>query len=573
MEEEILWPARHVAEYVYCPRLFYFMQVEGVFVPSADTEKGASVHQRVNRPSQPPSDATSSGQDDPESPQIVRSLALTSESLGLTGTLDLAEISGRTAVPVEYRKGRPRRSPTASPPQAAGSEESGRANVEPWPADRVQVGLQALLLEEAGYCVTEAVIYYAEEKLRLRLAIDDDVRRESLEALENARRCAQGPRPLPLVNDPRCPRCSLQPVCLPDEINHQRAAPAGEQPSPRRIWPPREEGIHIVAQQEGIRIGVQGTQLRVTDKTGGVVRTLPLATIESLSLLGSVQLTTQAVHALAAINVPVAFLSTAGRLIAMIDPMDSVSAEVRRCQVRRLDCPEMCLELARALVAAKITNQRTLLMRNHPSLPAGVAAQLAGQARLATTAQSMDAVRGHEGQAAAVYFAHFGGMFKGPLGGEFDANGRKRQPPPDPINACLSMGYAMLSHECVSALRLARLEPSIGALHVSRPGRPALALDLMEPFRPLIADSLAVTCFNRGELAEGHFLRTAAGCALTDAGRRAFFNALGRRMDTEVTHPVFEYRLSYRRMIVLHARMIAAWLTGDIPTLAFLTTR
>jgi CRISP-associated protein Cas1 len=95
----------------------------------------------------------------------------------------------------------------------------------------------------------------------------------------------------------------------------------------------------------------------------------------------------------------------------------------------------------------------------------------------------------------------------------------------------------------------------------------------MEPFRPLIADSVAISCFNRTELTAGHFLRTAAGCALTDSGRRAFFGAWGRRMDTEVTHPVFGYKLSYRRMLMLHARMIAAWLLDEVPTLAFLTTR
>ena len=130
-----------------------------------------------------------------------------------------------------------------------------------------------------------------------------------------------------------------------------------------------------------------------------------------------------------------------------------------------------------------------------------------------------------------------------------------------------------LTHECVAALRQARLEPSIGAFHVSRPGRPALALDLMEPFRPLIGDSVAVAAFNRGELTEGHFIRTASGCMLTDAGRRAFFSVWGRRMDTEIMHPVFKYRLSYRRMLVLHARMIAAWLLGEVPSLSFLTTR
>jgi CRISPR-associated protein Cas1 len=95
----------------------------------------------------------------------------------------------------------------------------------------------------------------------------------------------------------------------------------------------------------------------------------------------------------------------------------------------------------------------------------------------------------------------------------------------------------------------------------------------MEPFRPLIADSIAVSAFNRGELTEGHFAQTTLGATLTDHGRKAFFASYARRMDTEVTHPIFQYRLSYRRMIMLHARLIAAWLTNEIPTLHFLTTR
>lgn len=131
----------------------------------------------------------------------------------------------------------------------------------------------------------------------------------------------------------------------------------------------------------------------------------------------------------------------------------------------------------------------------------------------------------------------------------------------------------MLTNECTTACRLASFEPTLGALQCTRPGRPAMALDLLEPFRPLIADSGAVTAFNRGELTEGHFLGTASGCALTDTGWKAFFSVYGRRMDTEVAHPVFEYPLSYRRMLMLHARLIAAWLLGEVPTLAFLTTR
>jgi CRISPR-associated protein Cas1 len=268
-----------------------------------------------------------------------------------------------------------------------------------------------------------------------------------------------------------------------------------------------------------------------------------------------------------------AFLSSAGRMVALVDPLDSVSARIRKAQVKEFEKPERSLELARALIAAKISNQRTLLLRNHESLPKQAGTDLARESARAAKAESMESLRGHEGQAAAIYFSSFSGMFKGAVAEEFLKYGRQRRPPPDPINSCLSMGYAMLTHECVAALRLARLEPSIGAFHSWRPGRPALALDLMEPFRPLIADSVALTAFNRAELTSGHFRRTTVGCMMTDAGRRAFFNAYERRMATEVTHPMFQYRLSYRRMLVLHARMIAAWLLGEVPSLAFLTTR
>jgi CRISPR-associated protein Cas1 len=206
-------------------------------------------------------------------------------------------------------------------------------------------------------------------------------------------------------------------------------------------------------------------------------------------------------------------------------------------------------------------------------MPPRVAEALAEQADLAASATTLDSIRGHEGQAAALYFEQFAGMLRGELAAEFDAHGRQRRPAPDPVNAALSFAYSMLTHECTAALRTARLEPSIGAFHVSRPGRPALALDLIEPFRPLVADSIVLTAFNRSELRPGHFLRTAAGCAMTDPGRRAFFAVYGRRLADEVTHPVFGYKLSYRRMIVLHARMIAAWVQGEVPTLAFLTTR
>ena len=594
------WPVRGVAEHAYCPRLFYYMTVDGIFVPSSDTEQGAGAHRRVDRPSQapptPPDDASKqrttrrqttkleeSGSD-PARPRSVRSLALTSARLGVTATLDLAEIEGMTAVPVEFRKGKPKRSGDAVEPTDEMMEQPRLLpGPEPWPTDRVQVGLQVLLLEEAGYTVPEAYIYYAAERQRLRVVVDETLRREAVAELEAAKRTAGGPRPPPLVNDPRCPRCSLQPICLPDEINQQRlialaadGRTADEQLTPRKLWPPRDDGLHVVLQREGIRVGVRGHSVRITDKDGALVRDMPLANLESLAVLGGVQVSTQALGVLADQEVPVAFLSAAGRLVAMMDPLGPTSAAVRAAQVRVLDRSTKALDLARAVTIAKIANQRTLLMRNHADLPARTAADLQECVGAAERAATIDELRGHEGNAAAIYFKHFAGMFKEgvkEIAARFDANGRQRRPPPDPINAVLSFGYSMLTNECTAACRLASLEPTLGALHATRPGRPAMALDLLEPFRPLIADSVAVSAFNRGELTEGHFLESATGCALTDAGRKAFFSAYGRRMDTEVTHPVFEYRLSYRRMLMLHARLIAAWLLGEVPTLAFLTTR
>ncbi|MBX3394357.1 MAG: CRISPR-associated endonuclease Cas1 [Phycisphaerae bacterium] len=596
-----MWPCRGIAEHAYCPRLFYYMTVEGVFLPSADTEQGAGVHRRVDSPSEaPPSPRKSEAkrsngrnktekleetENDPDRPRAVRSLALTSEKLGLTGTLDLTEIEGARAVPVEYRKGRARRNGHGQSEPVDDMLEEPRLlpGPEPWPADRIQLGLQVLLLEEAGYSVPEAFLYYAAEKLRLRVPVDDKLRENALAELESAKRTAEGQRPPPLVNDPRCPRCSLQPICLPDEINHQKLTaltvegqPIDEQITPRRLWPPRDDGIHVVLQREGVRVGVRGQSVRVTDKDGEVVREFPLANVESLAVLGGVQLSTQALTVFAEQEVPVAFLSSAGRLAAIMDPLGPTSAAVRAAQVRALDRPEKALELARAVTIAKISNQRTLLMRNHVGLSARVASDLQEALTAAQRALTIDELRGHEGNAAAIYFRHFAGMFKQGLveiANRFDVNGRQRRPPPDPINAVLSFAYSMLTNECAAACRLASLEPTLGALHSTRPGRPALALDLLEPFRPIVADSVAVSAFNRGELTEGHFMNAASGCALTDAGRKAFFSAYGRRMDTEVSHPVFEYRLSYRRMLMLHARLIAAWMLGEMPSLSFLTTR
>jgi CRISPR-associated protein Cas1 len=550
-----LWPARNVGEHAYCPRLFYLMEVEGLHRHSADTLSGLAVHKNVDRPSRTKKDAVGT--------EEARSLVLTSQTLGITATLDMAVMDGQNAQPLEYRKGMPKR--------LIGPD--GKTLWESWPVDRVQLGLQAILLEQNGYKVTGLSAFYAATKTRLDLAWDDSVRQEALATLASAKQTAADKIPLPLVNDPRCVGCSMQPVCLPDEVTHQ----LGLNPNPRKVWPPDDEGIQIVAQTQGLKVGVRAEELVFTPHQGADPEArpfhVPVSAVNSLSLLGSVQISTQAIHVLAEAKVPIAFLSSLGRLVALVEPMDAVSARLKAAQVRALDQPETRLELARRLIVAKISNQKTLLNRNHPRVESSDLEGLSDCGGKAGSAETVASLLGLEGRAAAIYFRLFGGMVKGEFGEAFSRSGRQRRPPPDPVNAVLSMAYTTLANECVSALKTAGLEPVLGALHANSPGRPSLALDLMEPFRPLVADSLVITAFNKGELVSGYFQDTAMGCRLTDHGRRAFFKAYTRRMETRITHPEFGYKLTYRRMLILHARMIAAWFAGEFTNLSFITTR
>jgi CRISPR-associated protein Cas1 len=549
-DEDSVLSVRNTAEYAYCPRLFYMMEIEGLHMSNPDTEKGVSVHKNVDKPSHI----------NPSNPsQTLRSLTLSSPSLGLTGVLDLVEIEGTRATPVEYRKGKPKN-----------SYDSSSEGYSVWPTEEIQITLQAILLEEAGYTVEQGVVYYASTRTRVHVSITQELREQALRILEEARCVAQKGRPEPLLNDPKCVRCSLQPLCLPDEVHHQKNTSGV---SMRSLWPPHSDGIQLVVQDKGASVGVRGMSLRVVNDAQNTVKEIPLKNVESVSLIGTVQISTQAIHVLTSHSIPVAFLSRAGRLMGMLDPIDAVSAYVRKSQARVCEDPLKSVQLCRALVHAKIMNQRTLLMRHQKEHAQEAIKGMLKSAQAVLEETSIDSIRGHEGKAAALYFEVFGNMVKGPLGALFTEHGRQRRPPPDPINTCLSFAYTMLSHECVSALRAARLEPTLGVLHMSKAARPALALDLMEPFRPLIADSIAITAFNKKELTEKDFIQTSSGCVFTDPGRQAFFQLYGKRMDTEITHPVFGYKMHYRRMIMLHARMLAAWFAGEIPHLSFLTTR
>ena len=225
-------------------------------------------------------------------------------------------------------------------------------------------------------------------------------------------------------------------------------------------------------------------------------------------------------------------------------------------------------------------------MRNHTTVPRPVLRQLKYAARAVLHAPSLSTLLGIEGAAARLYFENFNGMLKSPRESPnaddesevqrqyaFAFTERNRRPPRDPVNALLSLGYSLLARECTLAAWSAGFDPYVGFYHQPRFGRPAMALDVMEEFRPLIADSVALTLINNGMLANSDFVRAGDSVSLTPKGRKTFFLAYEKRIHAPVTHPVFDYKVSYRRAIELQFRLLAKVMTGDIEQYLPFTTR
>jgi CRISPR-associated protein Cas1 len=240
--------------------------------------------------------------------------------------------------------------------------------------------------------------------------------------------------------------------------------------------------------------------------------------------------------------------------------------ELRVAQYRGATDPATCLRLARTFVASKIRNSRTLLRRNHEAPRAVTLGELEQLAKKAEVAESLESLLGLEGTAARFYFGDFTGMLKGDArSGDFDWEGRNRRPPRDPINALLSFAYALLTKELTLTLGAVGLDPLLGFYHQPRFGRPALALDLMEEFRPLVADSVVIGALNNGVVTPKDFVVRSSGVALKPTGRKNLILAFERRMDQLVTHPVFGYRISYRRVLEVQARLLGKLLLGETP--------
>ncbi len=674
-------PARMLNEFVYCPRLFYYEYVEGVFVESADTVRGAALHRRVDAgkgdlppaaraeaksranpkntqsstgtPTSRPADATPEPASAPgtapgtQSPaadadeenengdEIIhsRSVTLGSERLGVVAKLDLVEVRGdgteagqgelfraRFVVPVDYKAAAPR--------------EGADAN-ELWPTDQMQLGLQILLLRDNGYGCEEGVIYYRATKQRVRFVLTPERETWVRDQIEQARRTMSGPIPPPLVASPKCPRCSLAPVCLPDEtllLAHRASETDSVAPVTTRVPPPARDGIpalppsrgllptpsattapgsppapsaaprRLIAARDdqralylntpGLRVGRRDETLTVKDEDV-LLDEVRFNDLSHVALFGNIQITTQAIQGLCDAEIPVTYFSGGGWFYGLTHGHGLKNVFLRIEQFRLARDPAFALRLARAFVHGKIRNHRTLLMRNHVEAPAPALNRLRQSALDALAATSLEELLGIEGAAAAAYFEHFGGMLKvaEPLDGDeipgvpspprpagtrelsFDFATRHRRPPTDPVNALLSLAYSVLAKDCTIAAAAVGFDPYVGFYHQPRFGRPALALDLMEEFRALIAESAVLTAINNRSVSLRDFVSAGQAVNLTPSGRKKFFLAYEQRMTDLLTHPLFDYKVSYRRALELQARILGKTLTGEIPDYVPLTTR
>lgn len=541
-----LMPARMLNEFAYCPRLFFLELVEGEFIESVDTLEGHLVHRNVDL--EPKSNH--SPPQTPDSSHKFRSLMLSSQRLGLIAKMDLVEESAGNVVPVDFKKG-----------HAPGAPQTS------WEADQVQVCAQALILRDCGYICKEGEIYYAASNKRVRVAIDANLVSKTLSLLEQAREVTLLKKPPPpLVDSPKCPRCSLVGICLPDEIGFLSKFP----PSPpvkdveiRRLYPARDDTMPVYVQEQGAVLSKKGNNLQVS-KDGQVLSSVHFIETSAVYVFGNVQITTQVIGDLLKRGIPLCYFTYGGWFIGMTTGLNHKNIDLRKAQFRVADNRIKSLALSKHFVTGKIKNCRTMLRRNHTS-PSRIALDgLKKCIDACSGASSISELLGIEGEASRIYFSQFDGMLKQKEVTGFRFKERNRRPPTDPINAILSFTYALLATQASVILQAVGFDPLCGFYHQPKYGKPSLALDMMEEFRPIIADSVTLEVINNKEISEGDFIKRGNAFSLLPGGRRKVIAAFERRLESLVTHPVFGYKVSYRRVLEVQARLLGRCITGEI---------
>ena len=327
-----------------------------------------------------------------------------------------------------------------------------------------------------------------------------------------------------------------------------------------------------------VRIPAEPADADAEDGRAGpkkVALRVPLHNLDGVVAFGRVGASPALLGAAAEAGVTVSFLSRRGRFRYAAVGFSPGNVLLRRSQYRAADSPDASAEIARSVLLGKLANGRTALRRGSREADGETADRLAKAAdRLDALLVEvrrvrfeegrpplLDRLRGLEGEAAAGYFAAFDSLI---TADGFTFNGRSRRPPLDPVNAVLSFVYTLLTHDVRSACEAAGLDAAVGFLHRDRPGRPGLALDLVEELRAPLADRLTLAMLNRGQLAARHFESTASGAVhLTDAGRKTVLTAWQKRKAEELRHPFLDERMTWGLVPHIQARLLARHLRGD----------
>ncbi len=546
-DDPLLIPARMLNEFAYCPRLCYIEWVQGEFVDSSDTADGRFQHRRVDSDS----GAVPDGYEEVQETFHARSVSLTGPETGVACRIDLLEGEGSKVTPVDYKRG-------SAPKVAEGAYEP----------ERVQLCAQGLVLRENGFDCDEGVIYFAKSKERVTIPFDEALVRRTKELIEDLRGVTQQEgMPPPLEGSPKCVRCSLAGICLPDEVHLLREMEAeGKEKAgaARKLVPTRDDQLPIYVVGQGETVRRRGDRLEFWSRDGKV-GDARLREVAQLSLYGGVEITSPALAELLQRGVPVCHFSFGGWFYGISQGTVHKNVELRINQFDWAKSKDRSLEMARRFVSGKIRNCRTLVRRNDPDIKKSkeVLSALNRLAKEADEAENVESLLGIEGAAAQAYFSRFDGLLKSQAG-VFSFENRNKRPPKDPANAVLSYLYGILVKDVFVTLLAVGFDPYLGFYHRPRYGKPALALDMMEEFRPLVADSTAITLFNNGELSEKDFVRRGVGVSMTPKGKRTVVSGYERRMSSEITHPIFGYKVSYRRVLEVQTRLLARVISGEI---------
>ncbi len=330
--------------------------------------------------------------------------------------------------------------------------------------------------------------------------------------------------------------------------------------------------LYVMTNGAYLRRDRQNIVVEVEKKTRSAV---PIHHLDGISIFGRAMVSPSAMAFCQESGVSLTFLTESGRLMARVDAPRSGNVLLRREQFRLADRPDACAKLARSFVAGKLHNARNTLLRAAREKASDderagfdrAAALIGGHIEELPRSPTTDSVRGHEGDGARVYFEQLPKLIRAPRRAEFPMKGRTRRPPLDRVNALLSYVYALLLADCVSGLVAAGLDPDVGFLHVDRPGRPSLALDLLEEFRTLVADRLVLALINRQQINAKHFVdRDGGSVEMTLDGRKMVIQSYVARKRELVRHPLLESEVKVGQLPFLQAKLLARHIRGDCDT-------